>query len=167
MPDRRDPHPARQSERYLRHGTGEVNRPPSGRFSEREFYVPTHQTVLVGRMIVNHRDACRPRRNLLECHRCPYSRSPNPSAIHMPKPRLKQLTYKDAGLDLKLYDQAMARLPALMEQTNTPRVMELPGGFAGLFRLGKSRKFDRNYNDPVLVSGTDGVGTKLKVASLA
>ncbi len=84
----------------------------------------------------------------------------------MPKRRLKQLTYKDAGLDLKLYDQAMARLPALMEHTNTPRVMAMPGGFAGLFRLGKSRKFDRNYNDPVLVSGTDGVGTKLKVASL-
>src|SRR5579871_2593301 len=78
-----------------------------------------------------------------------------------------QLTYKDAGLDLKLYDQAMARLPALMQQTHTSRVMDLPGGFAGLFRLGKSRKFERNYDDPVLVSGTDGVGTKLKVAALA
>ena len=78
-----------------------------------------------------------------------------------------QLTYKSAGLDLKLYDQAMARLPALMQRTHTPRVMDLPGGFAGLFRLGKSRKFERNYDDPVLVSGTDGVGTKLKVAALA
>jgi phosphoribosylformylglycinamidine cyclo-ligase len=77
------------------------------------------------------------------------------------------LTYKSAGLDLKLYDQAMARLPALMQRTHTPRVMDLPGGFAGLFRLGKSRKFERNYDDPVLVSGTDGVGTKLKVAALA
>lgn len=77
------------------------------------------------------------------------------------------LTYKDAGLDLKLYDQAMARLPALMKRTHTSRVMDLPGGFAGLFRLGKSRKFPRNYRDPVLVSGTDGVGTKLKVAALA
>lgn len=81
--------------------------------------------------------------------------------------KVEQLTYKDAGLDLKLYDQAMARLPALMQQTHTPRVMDLPGGFAGLFRLGKSRKFERNYDDPVLVSGTDGVGTKLKVAALA
>jgi phosphoribosylformylglycinamidine cyclo-ligase len=78
-----------------------------------------------------------------------------------------QLTYKSAGLDLKLYDQAMARLPALMQRTHTPRVMDLPGGFAGLFRLGKSHKFERNYDDPVLVSGTDGVGTKLKVAALA
>jgi phosphoribosylformylglycinamidine cyclo-ligase len=81
--------------------------------------------------------------------------------------KAEHLTYKDAGLDLKLYDQAMARLPALMQQTHTPRVMDLPGGFAGLFRLGKSRKFKRNYDDPVLVSGTDGVGTKLKVAALA
>lgn len=86
----------------------------------------------------------------------------------MAKPKPQQhLTYKDAGLDLKLYDQAMARLPAMMQQTHTPRVMDLPGGFAGLFRLGKSHKFDHNYDDPVLVSGTDGVGTKLKVAALA
>jgi phosphoribosylformylglycinamidine cyclo-ligase len=77
------------------------------------------------------------------------------------------LTYQSAGLDLELYDQAMARLPALMQRTHTPRVMDLPGGFAGLFRLGKSRKFTKNYGDPVLVSGTDGVGTKLKVAALA
>ncbi|MSR56724.1 MAG: phosphoribosylformylglycinamidine cyclo-ligase [Planctomycetaceae bacterium] len=79
----------------------------------------------------------------------------------------KRLTYKDAGLDLNLYDQAMSRLPALMQKTHTPRVLDLPGGFAGLFRLGRSRKFSRNYDDPVLVSGTDGVGTKLKVAALA
>lgn len=77
------------------------------------------------------------------------------------------LTYKSAGLDLELYEQAMARLPALMKRTHTPRVMDLPGGFAGLFRLGKSPKYARNYEDPVLVSGTDGVGTKLKVAILA
>jgi phosphoribosylformylglycinamidine cyclo-ligase len=77
------------------------------------------------------------------------------------------LTYRAAGLDLDMYDQAMARLPALMKKTHTPRVINMPGGFAGLFRLGKSRKFDKNYDDPVLVSGTDGVGTKLKVAAKA
>jgi phosphoribosylformylglycinamidine cyclo-ligase len=80
---------------------------------------------------------------------------------------MKSLTYKDAGLDLQLYDQAMDRLPDLMKKTHTPRVMDLPGGFAGLFRLGRSKKFKRNYRDPVLVSGTDGVGTKLKIASRA
>ncbi len=58
----------------------------------------------------------------------------------------------------------MDRLPALMAKTNTGRVMPLPGGFAGLFRLfGEGKK----YEDPVLISGTDGVGTKIKVAALA
>lgn len=75
-----------------------------------------------------------------------------------------EISYKDAGVDLELYGQAMQRLPALIARTQTGRVMDLPGGFAGLFRLqGEGRK----YRDPVLVSGTDGVGTKLKVALLA
>ncbi len=77
------------------------------------------------------------------------------------------VSYKDAGVDLELYDQAMAKLPSLMARTFTPRVMRLTDGFAGLFRLGSSKKFAKNYEDPVLVSGTDGVGTKLKVAIAA
>jgi phosphoribosylformylglycinamidine cyclo-ligase len=81
---------------------------------------------------------------------------------------MAELTYKDAGVDLDLYEQAMAKLPALMQKTHTPRVMPMPGGFAGLFQLGtNSRLFKNNYTDPVLVSGTDGVGTKLKVAIAA
>jgi phosphoribosylformylglycinamidine cyclo-ligase len=81
---------------------------------------------------------------------------------------MAELTYKDAGVDLELYEQAMAKLPALMQKTHTPRVMPMPGGFAGLFQLGtNTRLFKNNYNDPVLVSGTDGVGTKLKVAIAA
>ena len=79
-----------------------------------------------------------------------------------------QVTYKDAGVDLELYEQAMQRLPRLMRKTHTPRVIDMPGGFAGLFRLDyNTRLFARNYRDPVLVSGTDGVGTKIKVAILA
>ncbi|MBI1345088.1 phosphoribosylformylglycinamidine cyclo-ligase [bacterium] len=75
------------------------------------------------------------------------------------------LTYRSAGLDLDLYDQAMSRLPALMQRTHSPRVMPLADGFAGLFRLKHSAQSGQhNYEDPVLVSGTDGVGTKLKVA---
>jgi phosphoribosylformylglycinamidine cyclo-ligase len=70
-------------------------------------------------------------------------------------------TYKDAGVDLDLYEQTMQRLPSLMERTHTPRVMPLVGGFAGLFQL---QGAGMRYEDPVLVSGTDGVGTKLKVA---
>ena len=72
-----------------------------------------------------------------------------------------EISYKDAGVDLDLYQQAMQRLPGLMARTHTGRVMDLPGGFAGLFRLQGEGK---SYRDPVLVSGTDGVGTKLKVA---
>lgn len=81
---------------------------------------------------------------------------------------MAQITYKDAGVDLELYEQAMAKLPRLMERTHTARVMPLPGGFAGLFRLdANSALFKRNWKEPVLVSGTDGVGTKIKVAIAA
>ena len=77
-------------------------------------------------------------------------------------------TYKDAGVDLDLYRQSMARLPPLLHRTFTPRVMPLDGGFAGLFQLDfANHLFARNYRNPVLVSCTDGVGTKLKVAQLA
>ncbi|MFO1020961.1 MAG: phosphoribosylformylglycinamidine cyclo-ligase [Planctomycetales bacterium] len=76
------------------------------------------------------------------------------------------VTYRDAGVDLELYEQAMERLPAFMKRTHTPRVMDLAGGFAGLFRMDHDAQFPRNYKEPVLVSGTDGVGTKLKVALL-
>jgi phosphoribosylformylglycinamidine cyclo-ligase len=62
----------------------------------------------------------------------------------------------------------MRRLGSLLRRTRTPRVIPLEGGFAGLFRLDFSGPlFARNYHDPVLVSCTDGVGTKLKVATLA
>lgn len=81
---------------------------------------------------------------------------------------MSTITYKDAGVDLDLYEDAMSRLPALMRKTHTPRVLDLEGGFAGLFRLeDRDGKSPKKYRDPVLVSGTDGVGTKLKVAMLA
>lgn len=75
-------------------------------------------------------------------------------------------TYKDAGVDLDIYAESMSRLPRLMHRTFSPRVMRSDGGFAGLFKLDFDGKlFARNYEDPVLVSGTDGVGTKLKLAT--
>jgi phosphoribosylformylglycinamidine cyclo-ligase len=81
---------------------------------------------------------------------------------------MAKVTYKDAGVDLEIYRQSMARLPKLLHQTNTPRVLPLDGGFAGLFQLDFPGKlFQRRYEDPVLISCTDGVGTKLKVAQLA
>jgi phosphoribosylformylglycinamidine cyclo-ligase len=79
---------------------------------------------------------------------------------------MAQLTYKDAGVDLGLYAEAMDKLPALMRRTHTGRVIDLVGGFAGLFRLNDpTGASPRRYKDPVLVSGTDGAGTKVKVAA--
>ncbi len=71
------------------------------------------------------------------------------------------ISYKSAGVDLDAYAEAMSRLPQFVRRTHTPRVLDLPGGFAGLFRLQSETK---PYRDPVLVSGADGVGTKIKVA---
>jgi phosphoribosylformylglycinamidine cyclo-ligase len=77
-------------------------------------------------------------------------------------------TYKDAGVDLEAYRQAMARLPKLLHRTYSPRVIANDGGFAGLYQLDfTSALFARRYQDPVLVGCTDGVGTKLKVAVMA
>lgn len=77
-------------------------------------------------------------------------------------------SYKDSGVNLDIYNESMERLPRLMHRTFSPRVMRLDGGFAGLFRLDFDNPlFRRNYRQPTLVSCTDGVGTKLKVASLA
>lgn len=84
--------------------------------------------------------------------------APRPPSFAMTK-----LTYKSSGVDLDLYEKSMARLPDLINRTRRPGVMDLPGGFAGLFRLAEAGR----YEDPVLVSGTDGVGTKLKVAFAA
>lgn len=76
--------------------------------------------------------------------------------------------YRDAGLDLDVYEQTLAGIAPLLRRTHTPRVLDGFGGFASLFSLDfNSRLFARNYRRPVLVTSTDGVGSKLKVASLA
>jgi phosphoribosylformylglycinamidine cyclo-ligase len=81
---------------------------------------------------------------------------------------MAKTSYKDSGVDLDVYAESMARLPRLLRRTHSPRVLPAEGGFAGLFQLDFSDGlFARKYQDPVLVSGTDGVGTKLKVAQLA
>lgn len=75
------------------------------------------------------------------------------------------LTYASAGVDLERYDGFTATLPQLLRRTHGPRVIDNPGGFAGLFRLDYDEQlFARNYRDPVLVSCCDGVGTKIKLA---
>ncbi len=67
--------------------------------------------------------------------------------------------YKKAGVDLAAADEAVQKLKPLAKRTLRPEVMSGLGGFGGLFSLEKS-----GYKNPVLVSGTDGVGTKLKLA---
>ena len=47
---------------------------------------------------------------------------------------MAKVTYKDAGVDLEVYDEAMTRLPRLMHRTFSPRVLKLDGGFAGRHR---------------------------------
>ncbi len=77
------------------------------------------------------------------------------------------VSYKDSGVDLDVYNEAMKRLPQLMHRTFSPRVRQLDGGFAGLFQLDfDNRLFRRNYKDPLMVACTDGVGTKLKLAQM-
>src|SRR3954447_5274136 len=78
----------------------------------------------------------------------------------MDQPKQAPLTYRSAGLDLDKYEQTLAGMAPLLRRTHTPRVLDGFGGFASLFRLG------RDYRQAVLVTCTDGVGTKLKVASL-
>jgi phosphoribosylformylglycinamidine cyclo-ligase len=80
---------------------------------------------------------------------------------------MKPITYRDAGLDLDKYEESLASMPPLLRRTHTPRVLDGFGGFAALFSLDyNSRLFARNYRRPVLVTCTDGVGTKLKAATM-
>ena len=80
---------------------------------------------------------------------------------------MAKLTYRDAGLDLELYEQSLAGMVPFLKRTHTPRVLDGFGGFASLFSLDYNcRLFAKNYRRPVLVSCTDGVGTKLKIAGM-
>ena len=80
---------------------------------------------------------------------------------------MAKLTYKDAGVDLDVYRESMSRLPRLLKRTYSPRVVSRDGAFAGRFQLDfASPLFNRHYKNPELISCTDGVGTKLKVAQL-
>jgi phosphoribosylformylglycinamidine cyclo-ligase len=70
-------------------------------------------------------------------------------------------TYRDAGVDIDAGDEFVERIKPHVRATFRPEVLTDLGGFGGLFRFQADR-----YQDPVLVSGTDGVGTKLKIAFL-
>ncbi len=70
-------------------------------------------------------------------------------------------TYREAGVDVEAGYESVKLMKNHVKRTFRPEVMTELGGFGGLFSLDKSK-----YEQPVLVSGTDGVGTKLKVAFL-
>lgn len=77
-----------------------------------------------------------------------------------------KLTYASSGVNLEEKDTFTEGLTGLMRRTYGPRVIDNPGGFAGLFRLDFNEKlFARNHKHPVLVACADGVGTKLKLAA--
>lgn len=67
------------------------------------------------------------------------------------------VSYKDAGVDKEAGYEHVRRLKKMVDQTTNDQVLNPLGSFAALYELGQ-------YRTPVLVSGTDGVGTKLKVA---
>jgi phosphoribosylformylglycinamidine cyclo-ligase len=69
------------------------------------------------------------------------------------------ITYRDAGVDMDEGDRLVELIKPLARPTLRPEVLAGIGGFGGLFALDVKK-----YREPVLVSGTDGVGTKLKVA---
>ena len=68
------------------------------------------------------------------------------------------LSYRDAGVDIDAGDALVKRIKPLARRTMRPEVLGGIGGFGALFELSKK------FREPVLVSGTDGVGTKLKLA---
>lgn len=76
------------------------------------------------------------------------------------------MTYASSGVDLDAADRAVDLMERHIRRTFGPRVLGAFGGFAGCFRLDYNEKlFKRNFRDPVLVACTDGVGTKVKLAS--
>jgi phosphoribosylformylglycinamidine cyclo-ligase len=68
------------------------------------------------------------------------------------------MDYRDAGVDVEAGRDFVRQIKGMVERTARPEVLGGLGGFGGLFRIPKG------YDEPILVSGTDGVGTKLKLA---
>ncbi|MDD4775896.1 MAG: AIR synthase related protein, partial [Syntrophomonas sp.] len=73
----------------------------------------------------------------------------------------KGFTYKRAGVDIDAANRSVEMIKKWVDRTKRPEVLEGIGAFGGFFALN-----NRKYREPVLVSGTDGVGTKLRVAQM-
>ncbi len=77
----------------------------------------------------------------------------------------KSLSYADSGVDIEAGDRFAASIGSLLRRTHGQRVIDNPGGFAGMLRLDYNEAlFRHNYREPVLVACTDGVGTKVHLA---
>ena len=75
---------------------------------------------------------------------------------------MKKLDYKKSGVDINAASTFKAKLKPIVRKSFRKEVLKDIGGFGSFFRLDKNK-----YKDPVLVSSSDGVGTKLKIAELA
>lgn len=75
---------------------------------------------------------------------------------------MKKITYKDSGVDIKSASAFKSKLKPLVRRSFRKEVLTDIGGFGSFFKLDKNK-----YKDPVLVSSSDGVGTKLMIAKLA
>lgn len=75
------------------------------------------------------------------------------------------LTYAESGVSIAAGDKFVGSIGSLLRRTHGQRVIDNPGGFAGLFRLDYNEQlFKHNHKDPVLVACADGVGTKVHLA---
>ena len=72
---------------------------------------------------------------------------------------MENMTYSQAGVDITKGNEAVDLIKPIVKTTFRPEVVTDLGGFGGLFALNKDK-----YEEPILISGTDGVGTKLKLA---
>ena len=72
---------------------------------------------------------------------------------------MEKMTYKDSGVDIDAGNKSVQLIKNFVKETYREEVLGDLGGFGGLFAL-------KNYDEPILISGTDGVGTKLKIAFL-
>ncbi len=88
-----------------------------------------------------------------------YARDPGHYHGAMSSSKLPPLSYRDAGVDIDAGADLVERIKPAARSTLRPGVLGGLGGFGGLFKLAAA-----NYRDPILVSSTDGVGTKLKLA---
>lgn len=75
---------------------------------------------------------------------------------------MKKITYKESGVDIEKAGLFKKKLGEMLKKSYSPLVLKGVGGFGSLFRFPRE-----DYRKPVLVSSTDGVGTKLKIAMLA